>query len=911
MLAGSSLIASATSLLGQSNSIVTVTTDKVLVVNGQKVFPIGFSPGPPTHGKTPNNTDALQELRDAGALLLRMTQTTDWNSQLIADQQAALDWAYQHGMFYWVNLRELSKFAAGDTPTETSLRNVVNTFKNHPALGLWKNFDEAWWGGVPVADLQRGYNVIHQEDTNHPVVQTHAPRGTVADLQPYNVAADILALDIYPVGYPPGANSLLTNKEISMVGDWTDFLGTVANGQKEYWMIEQIAWSGITPPGKTLRFPTFSQERFMAYQAIIHGARGLMFFGGNVAATLNAQDAALGWNWTFWDQSLKRVVQELGDKGLLADALTAPTSSVPIQVIGANDVEFCVREAPPYLYILACKREGATVNVVFSNLPPTLSSTGDLLYESPRIVTVQNGQFSDWFGPFEVHAYRFFSTNVSPQIFSQPSSRTNLPGTLATFSVGAIGNGTLSYQWRKNGLNLSNGGNCSGANSTSLRLAEVSAADATNYDVIVTGFGSVTSAPASLTLLNYQSNQVPLIATQPQSRTNAPGTIATFNVAVTGSGPFGYQWRKDGTILFDGVNVFGAASPALTLSNVSQLDSAGYDVVVVGYSSVTSSPVATLTVAANLTNQLILYEPFAYTNIGAPVSSNTPANWTFNGSGANDLNVADGSLTYSGLATSMGNSVTNGGAGLGVRRLLGATVNSGSLFFSALFRVNNLGLGTWSGASSQVGALTAVDNQSFRLAVQVALSSPSGYVIGVQKGGTGASTSYDFNEHFEGETVFLVGKYDFSSAPNTVYLWINPPASAFGSSTEPTNGFVSASSGLDGYTIDRFNIRQNTASSVPASLQWDELRVGLSWADVTPIDLPAFVNLTDVKKLANGALQFTYTNSSSLNYTVFASSNLVNWVPAGSANQISPSVFQFTDTAATNSSRRFYKLLSQ
>jgi len=202
----------ATSAIAQTASVVTVNADKALVLNGRKVFPIGFSPGPPTNGKTPTGADALQELRDAGALLFRMSQTTDWNSQVIADQQAALDWANQHGMYCWVNLRELSKFADGDTATEAALRNIVDTFRNHPAVGLWKNFDEAWWGGVSVADLQRGYDVIHQEDTNHPIVQTHAPRGNVSDLQPYNVAADILALDIYPVGYPPGANSLLANK---------------------------------------------------------------------------------------------------------------------------------------------------------------------------------------------------------------------------------------------------------------------------------------------------------------------------------------------------------------------------------------------------------------------------------------------------------------------------------------------------------------------------------------------------------------------------------------------------------------------------------------------------------------------------------------------------------------------------
>jgi hypothetical protein len=34
--------------------------------------------------------------------------------------------------------------------------------------------------------------------------------------------------------------------------------------------------------------------------------------------------------------------------------------------------------------------------------------------------------------------------------------------------------------------------------------------------------------------------------------------------------------------------------------------------------------------------------------------------------------------------------------------------------------------------------------------------------------------------------------------------------------------------------IDRFNMRQNTAASVPVNIQWDELRFGRSWASVTP-----------------------------------------------------------------------------
>jgi hypothetical protein len=90
---------------------------------------------------------------------------------------------------------------------------------------------------------------------------------------------------------------------------------------------------------------------------------------------------------------------------------------------------------------------------------------------------------------------------------------------------------------------------------------------------------------------------------------------------------------------------------------------------------------------AKLQATLILYEPFDYSNLGGPVSSNTPANWSYGGSGQNDLRVMIGSLSYAGLQASTGNSVTNGGAGLGVRRLLGSTVSSDTLYFSGLFRI--------------------------------------------------------------------------------------------------------------------------------------------------------------------------------------------------------------------------------
>ena len=144
----------------------------------------------------------------------------------------------------------------------------------------------------------------------------------------------------------------------------------------------------------------------MTYQAIINGARGLIFFGGHIPKAMTAGDAMLGWNWRFWQRVLRPVIEEIGEKSPLQPALVAPDSKLSVSVAGANDIEFCVREADGDLFILACKREGATVQAAFSGLPPW-AVRGEVMFEPPRAVEAKDGKFTDWFGPFEVHVYRF------------------------------------------------------------------------------------------------------------------------------------------------------------------------------------------------------------------------------------------------------------------------------------------------------------------------------------------------------------------------------------------------------------------------------------------------------------------------------------------------------------------------
>jgi len=384
----------------------TINADMVFVIDGKKVFPIGFTMPPPPDGKTPNGKNAIDELHDAGATFLRTgVMGTNWDEATFDLQQKWLDAAARNHMYVLFNLREASSIDPQHPKNEQLLRKILQRFKDHPALACWKGVDEPQWGKHPIDPMVAAYKLIKQIDPDHPMWVNHAPRGEIDDLRAYNITLDITGADIYPIGYPPGTHSLRPNRNISMVGDYTRLMMEVAENKKPVCMVLQIAWSGVIKEGKTLRFPTFPEERFMTYQTIINGSRGLLYFGGHIPKACTPQDAKLGWNWTFWNRVLRPVIEEIGEKSPLYPALTAPNSKLPIQCSGEG-MEFVAREVGNELFVLACKREGATIPVKFTGLPEN-SGTGDVLYESPRTIEARNGSFTDWFAPFEVHVYRF------------------------------------------------------------------------------------------------------------------------------------------------------------------------------------------------------------------------------------------------------------------------------------------------------------------------------------------------------------------------------------------------------------------------------------------------------------------------------------------------------------------------
>ncbi|MGZ4961824.1 MAG: hypothetical protein ACXWC8_04640 [Limisphaerales bacterium] len=394
-------------LLASFACFATKTTcgpDLVFQIDGKKVFPIGFTTPPPPDGKTPTGKNGIQELAETGATFMR-TGKGQWSKEEIAYEQKYEDAAARNGMHCLLYLGDLASIKPGDEHREAMLRDVVNHFKNHPGFGAWKGADEPEWGNHPVAPLIRVREIVRELDPNHPMVLIQAPRGTIESMRKYNVTADVVGADIYPISVPPGIHSQFkTNTEISMVGDYTRIMDKVGAGKMPVWMVLQIAWSGVVKPGKKLVFPNFKEERFMTYEAIINGANALLYFGGNVTQAMNRRDAQLGWNWTFWNNVLRPVVAQIGAKSPLYPALLEPNSTLPVKS-NVPDIEYCVRQVGNEIFLLACKRNHGNATVTFSGLPANVTGCA-VLYEPGRTVAVKNGQFTDRFSQFDVHVYR-------------------------------------------------------------------------------------------------------------------------------------------------------------------------------------------------------------------------------------------------------------------------------------------------------------------------------------------------------------------------------------------------------------------------------------------------------------------------------------------------------------------------
>ncbi|HWN95353.1 MAG TPA: hypothetical protein VNT99_10005, partial [Methylomirabilota bacterium] len=179
-----------------------------------------------------------------------------------------------------------------------------------------------------------------------------------------------------------------------------------------------------------------------------------------------------------------------------------------------------------------------------TNLPGATNATlvlanVDLTQAGDYQVIVFNGAG----GVFSSNAH---FTVLSPVMFAQQPFTPNvtagsagsvLPGTNATLTALAIGNGPVRYQWQFEGVDIP------GATNASYTITNATIPRQGGYTVVARDDLSTTLSAELLIWVLVR----PGFVQQPQSMTVVQGGSAVFSVVVTGAPPIYYRWIRGGT----------------------------------------------------------------------------------------------------------------------------------------------------------------------------------------------------------------------------------------------------------------------------------------------------------------------------------------------------------------------------
>lgn len=371
--------------------------DGMLRVRGKREFVLGLYQVPKAEG-------ALREASAAGFNLINRGPTL-----------AAYDEARALGLWGWSTLGSLPP--TNRSEAEGRMRTTIETLRGHPALLFWETEDEptfVWKEPVkfrvPPEQINHTAAFIRKLDPNHPLYLNHSPTNLVSTLQTYNSASDIVATDIYPVIprgiresyalWPDGRQGDLLNDTISQVGQYADKMRAVAGPHRAVFMVLQgFAWEMLREQDRDpamVLYPTAAQLRFMAWQSVVHGVNGLIWWG----LAYTPAESPL-WN------DLKAVVRELAQ---VRAALTAPVSRLPIKLKYHDTghsldrgIEWRAKVFGRDQLLIAVNADPNPVEVTFHGLGRFRLCEGVF---DPRRTAFASGQLRESFEPFGTRVWR-------------------------------------------------------------------------------------------------------------------------------------------------------------------------------------------------------------------------------------------------------------------------------------------------------------------------------------------------------------------------------------------------------------------------------------------------------------------------------------------------------------------------
>jgi hypothetical protein len=391
------LAMSAAAVAAQSGKTIRIDTDGMLMVNGERLFIVGSY-------QLPIATEPWKEMAEAGFNLIH----TGANRE-------ELDKARAHKMYAWVTLGSIdpAKRAEG----EARVRKAVEEFKSHPALLYWETEDEPSYVWKKPREARVGpqriidtCKFVKEIDPVHPFYLNHSPTNLVSTLRKYNAGSDIVATDIYPVVphgiresyalWEDGRQGDFLNPYISQVGQYADKLRQVGGPSRTALMVLQgFAWEQLREKDKDpkmILYPTQAETRFMAYQAIVHGSNGIVYWG----LPYTPPEAPL------WGH-IKRVASELDQLRVELAARPAPLRLTRSYYDTGHSldrgIEWIAKPSGNGVVLITVNADSNPVEVTFGGLEGWRRTTR---VAEPGEVAIEGGRMRDSFAPFGVHVYR-------------------------------------------------------------------------------------------------------------------------------------------------------------------------------------------------------------------------------------------------------------------------------------------------------------------------------------------------------------------------------------------------------------------------------------------------------------------------------------------------------------------------
>ncbi len=251
--------------------------------------------------------------------------------------------------------------------------------------------------------------------------------------------------------------------------------------------------------------------------------------------------------------SPEEIIEIGGSQTVITPAIIAQPAAVQTNVIGTAAVFSAVVAGSPTPTFQWNKDGAAVAGATTTTL--TIAAVAATDAGSYTLVATNSGG-TVTSAPSVLTVTEIVVDGTAPKITTQPITRTVAVGASVSFNVGASGSPAPSYQWRKNGTNIT------GATASSLDFSAVSVGDAATYSVLATnGAGAAVSENA---MLYVQS--APVITTQPIAQAATLGSSTRFTAAVAALPGATLQWKKNG------VNVAGATSAVLLFSSVTSSD---------------------------------------------------------------------------------------------------------------------------------------------------------------------------------------------------------------------------------------------------------------------------------------------------------------------------------------------------